>query len=69
VTRGEPCDAHAAWLQVAQVQSLQLQLAQESEQFAQEQTLWLQLAHVQSAQVQVAQESVQFAQAQLTHSS
>jgi hypothetical protein len=56
-------------LQVLQVQSLHTQLAQLSEQCAQEQTLWLQVSHVQSVQVQVAQLSEQCAQEQVAHSS
>ncbi|WP_370200327.1 hypothetical protein, partial [Aeromicrobium sp.] len=61
--------AQAACLQVLQVQSLHTQLAQLSEQWAQEQVLWLQVAHVQSVQVQVAQLSLQCAQEQVAHSS
>jgi hypothetical protein len=56
-------------LQVLQVQSLHTQLAQLSEQWAQEHVLWLQVAQVQSVQVQVAQLSLQCAQEQVAHSS
>jgi 6-phosphogluconate dehydrogenase (decarboxylating) len=56
-------------LQVLQEQSAQTQLAQLSEQCAQEQTLWLQVAHSQSVHEQVAQLSEQSAQEQVAHSS
>ena len=56
-------------MQVAHVQSAQVQLLQLSEQWAHSQVAWLQVGHVQSAQSQTAQESLQFAHEQATHSS
>ncbi|GAA0651535.1 hypothetical protein GCM10010174_89060 [Kutzneria viridogrisea] len=62
--------AQAAWLQVEQLQSAQVQLLHESlPQLAHSQTAWLHVAQVQSAQVQFAQESEQLAQEQVVHSS
>lgn len=54
---------------MAQLQLVQAQLAQESEQSAQAQTSWLQVAQVQSVQVQVAQMSEQSWHWQVSHSS
>lgn len=59
----------AAWVQVLQVQSAQVQFAQESLQLAHSQALWLQVGQVQSVQSQAEQESLQLAQVQTSHSS
>lgn len=56
-------------MQVAQVQSAQVQLLQLSVQWAQSQARWLQVGQVQSAQSQTAQASEQRAQEQVRHSS
>jgi len=64
-----PVASQAACLQVAQVQSLQTQLAQLSVQSAQAQAAWLQVAQVHVAQLQAAHESVQSLHAQVAHSS
>lgn len=65
------CDdaAQAACLQVGQVQSEQVQLAQLSVQLPHEQVLWLHVGQVQSEQVQVAHVSVQCSHWHDVHSS
>ncbi|MEV4317972.1 hypothetical protein [Actinocrispum sp. NPDC049592] len=60
---------HAAWLQVGQVQSPQVQFAHESAHDAHEQAAWLQVGHAQSTQEHTAHESEQCGQTQLSHSS
>ena len=61
--------AQAAWWQVAQLQSSQVQEEQESEQCSQLQVLWLQVGQLQSVHSHTAQESEQCSQEQVSHSS
>jgi hypothetical protein len=56
-------------LQVAQLQSAQLQFAHASAQLEHEQMLWLQLPQEQSAQTQFAHTSAQLLHWQSAHSS
>ncbi|WP_197718463.1 hypothetical protein [Trueperella bialowiezensis] len=61
---------YAAWSQVSQLQSAQLQFAQLSEQSGHSHTLWLQVVQVQSAHSQVAQmQSLHSTHSQVAHSS
>ncbi len=70
---GEPggCSqvSQAAWSQVGQVQSPQVQFAHESTHAAHEQAAWLQVGHAQSVHEHTAHESEQCGQTQLSHSS
>ncbi len=59
----------AACLQVAQLQSAQVQFAHASAQLLHEQVLWLQLVQAQSAQTQFAHTSAQLLHWQSAHSS
>jgi len=61
--------SQAAWWQVAQLQSSQVQEEQESEQCSQLQVLWLQVGQLQSVHSHTAQESEQCSQEQVSHSS
>ena len=61
--------SQAAWWQVAQLQSSQVQEEQESEQCSQLQVLWLQVGQLQSVHSHTAQESEQRSQEQVSHSS
>jgi hypothetical protein len=56
-------------LQVAQLQSAQVQFAHVSAQLEHEQVLWLQLGQEQSAQAQLAHASAQLLHWQSAHSS
>nr|CEL21177.1 hypothetical protein [Kibdelosporangium sp. MJ126-NF4]CTQ96257.1 hypothetical protein [Kibdelosporangium sp. MJ126-NF4] len=61
--------SYAACSQVGQLQSEQVQFAQESEHELHEHAAWLHVGQAQSEQEQTAHESEQCGQVQLSHSS